>query len=122
MEDDLKGRGSQGKNTSIEESRPQCKPYRKQMTLACLASQFCTELGPAQPQLVIFIIVILGFGKMCHALITDAMLRCFVAELNKKICKNYIYSHSIQTIDTSALESSGTLILYSCRKDGGVVS
>ena len=22
------------------------------MTLACLASQFCTELGPAQPQLV----------------------------------------------------------------------
>ena len=27
------------------------KPYRK-MTLACLFSQFCTELGPALPQLV----------------------------------------------------------------------
>ena len=25
------------------------------MTLACLASQSCTELGPAQPQLVSFI-------------------------------------------------------------------
>ena len=65
------------------------------LTLAYLARKFCTELGPVQPQLVIFIIVIFGFGKMCHALITDAMLQCFVAELNKKICKNYIYSHSI---------------------------
>ena len=27
-------------------------PYWKQITLACLASQFYTELGPAQPQLV----------------------------------------------------------------------
>ena len=57
MEDNLKGRGYQGKNTSMEEyldgSRPQWKPYRNQMTLACLASQFYTELGPAQPQLVI---------------------------------------------------------------------
>ena len=56
MEDNLKGRGSQGKNTSMEEyldgSQPQWKPYRNQMTLACLASQFYTELGPAQPQLV----------------------------------------------------------------------
>ena len=56
MEDDLKGRGSQGKNTSMEEyldgSQPRWKPYRKQMTLACLASQLCAELGPAQPQLV----------------------------------------------------------------------
>ena len=56
MEDDLKRRGSQGKNTYMEEyldgSQPQWKSYRKQMKLACLASQFCTELGPAQPQLV----------------------------------------------------------------------
>ena len=61
MEDDLKGRGSQGKNTSmdeyLEESQPQWKPYRKQMTLACLPSQFHTKLGPAQPQLVIIIII-----------------------------------------------------------------
>ena len=53
MEDDLNGRQPQGKNISIEEyldvSRPQWMPYRKQMILA---SQFCTELGPAQPQLV----------------------------------------------------------------------
>ena len=50
---DLKGRRPQGRNTSMEEylngSRPQWKPYRKQLTLACLASQFCTELAPAQP-------------------------------------------------------------------------
>ena len=52
MEYDLKGRGSQGKNTSVEESRLQYTPYRKETTLACLASQFCTELGPAPPQLV----------------------------------------------------------------------
>ena len=54
MEDDLNGKG---KNTSMEEyldgSRPQWKSYRKQMTLACLTRQFCTELGPGQPQLVI---------------------------------------------------------------------
>ena len=45
MEDELNGRQSQWKTTSR-------KPYRKQMTSACLASQFRTELGPAQPQLV----------------------------------------------------------------------
>ena len=33
------------------------KPYRKQMTYTCLASQFCTELGPAQPQLVSTIVI-----------------------------------------------------------------
>ena len=53
MEDDLNGRQPKGKNISIEEyldvSRPQWMD-RKQMLLA---SQFCTELGPAQPQLVI---------------------------------------------------------------------
>ena len=61
MEENLKGRGSHGKNTSMEEyldgSRPQWKPYRNQMTFACLASQFHIELGPAQPQLVLSICV-----------------------------------------------------------------
>ena len=41
MEDDLNGRRHLGKNTSIEEylngSQPQWKPYRKPMTLVCLA-------------------------------------------------------------------------------------
>ena len=46
MEVDLNGRQPQWKTTSR-------KPYRNQMTLACLSSQFYTELGPAQPQLVI---------------------------------------------------------------------
>ena len=45
MEDDLNGRQYQWKTTSR-------KPYRKQMTSAWLASKSCTELGPAQPQLV----------------------------------------------------------------------
>ena len=61
MKDGLYGRQHQLKTTSIEDnfnveeelngSRPQWKPNRMQMTLACLASQSCTELGPAQPQL-----------------------------------------------------------------------
>ena len=66
MEDNLNGRWPQWKTTSMEEyldgSRPQWKLYRKQMTLACLASQFCTELGPAQPQLVINTVIIWGWG------------------------------------------------------------
>ena len=41
MEDNLNGRRHIGKNTSIEEylngSQPQWKPYRKLMTLVCLA-------------------------------------------------------------------------------------
>ena len=49
IEDELNGRRSQWKTTSR-------KPYLKQTTLASLASQFCTELGPAQPQLVISIV------------------------------------------------------------------
>ena len=51
---DLNGRHPQLKMTSMEDdlngSQPKWKPYR--LTLACLASQFCTDLGPAQPQLV----------------------------------------------------------------------
>ena len=46
MEDDLNGRQTQWRTTSR-------KPYRKQMTSACLASRSCTDLGPAQPQLVL---------------------------------------------------------------------
>ena len=45
MEDELNGRQPQWKTTLR-------KPYRKQMTSACIASRSCTELGPAQPQLV----------------------------------------------------------------------
>ena len=61
MEDNLNGRQPQWNTTSMEEQismednlqwkKTLKKPYRK-MTLACIASQFCTELGPAQPQLV----------------------------------------------------------------------
>ena len=35
----------------LNEKKTLEKPYRK-ITLACLVIQFCTELGPAQPQLV----------------------------------------------------------------------
>ena len=45
MEDILNGRQRQWRMTSMEDNR-------MMTTLACLASQFCTELGPAQPQLV----------------------------------------------------------------------
>ena len=54
MEDKLNGRQSQLKMTSWN-------PYRKQMTPACLASKSCTELGPAQPQLVLVYYVTLSF-------------------------------------------------------------
>ena len=59
IEDELNGRRSQWKTTSR-------KPYRKQMTSACLASQFRTELGPYQPQLVLlfFLPHIQNFGKI----------------------------------------------------------
>ena len=46
MEDDLNGEKKyQWMITLMEEDL-------RKMTLACLVSQFCTELGPAQPQLV----------------------------------------------------------------------
>ena len=47
MVDNLNGRHPQWKTTSR-------KPYRKQMTSARLASKSCSELGPAQPQLVLY--------------------------------------------------------------------
>ena len=43
MEDNLNG-----KKMSMEDNLN----LNKKMTLACLVSQFCTKLGPAQPQLV----------------------------------------------------------------------
>ena len=48
MEDDINGRRHEG-------------AYEKQMTSACLASQFSTELGPAQPQLVYYISILLYY-------------------------------------------------------------
>ena len=62
MEDDLNGRQPQWKMTTMKDDnngrQPQLKmnqgkPYRKQLTSACRASKSCTELGPAQPQLVL---------------------------------------------------------------------
>ena len=66
MEDILNGRQPKRKTTSREEvlreeylngSQPLWKPYRKQMRLAGLANQFCTELGPGWPQLVSFVVM-----------------------------------------------------------------
>ena len=37
--------------TTYQENDSERRPYMT-MTLACLASQFCTELDPAQPQLI----------------------------------------------------------------------
>ena len=76
MEDDLNGRQPQGKTTSMEDdlngkqpqgkrfsgnsilciygSQPLWKPYRKQMTLAGLASQFRNEICPAKPQPIFY--------------------------------------------------------------------
>ena len=52
MEDDIEGRTPLLKSILIlNGSQPQWKSDRKQMALVCLASQFRTELGPAQPQL-----------------------------------------------------------------------
>ena len=44
-------------------SQPLWKPFMKQMTLVGLASQFCTELGTAQPQLVFNVCQILFQGN-----------------------------------------------------------
>ena len=59
MEDNPKGTQPQGNKTSIEE----WKTCRNQMTLAC---QFCTELGPAQPQLV-YLLYLIGNLKLVPA-------------------------------------------------------
>ena len=53
MEDELNGRQPQWKTTSIEDNLIGRRHWK--MTLACLVSHLCTQLGPAQPQLVIII-------------------------------------------------------------------
>ena len=50
MEEALYGRGPQWRTTSMEDNLNGRQP------------QFCTELGPAQPQLVIVFIIIVGFS------------------------------------------------------------
>ena len=70
MEDNLSGRLPQWKTTSLEDYLKEIQPQWKmtsmkkdnlnlnarkpewKTTSICLACQFCTELGPAQPQLV----------------------------------------------------------------------
>ena len=59
QEDGLTERRNHRNLTSLEADITKIRPYKKtgrrpnwKMTLACLASQSCTELGPAQPQLV----------------------------------------------------------------------
>ena len=54
-EEDLNGgesqfRRTQWKMTTYQENDSGRRPYTT-ITLGCLASQFCTDLGPAQPQL-----------------------------------------------------------------------
>jgi len=52
--------------TSYQENELKRRPYTT-MTLAYLASQFCTELGPAQPQLSDLFMAnhffVLGYGR-----------------------------------------------------------
>ena len=55
MEDDLKGRQPQRKKRLMEDDINGRQPQWKMTTLACLSIQFCSELGPAQPQLFIHI-------------------------------------------------------------------
>ena len=53
MEDHLNRRQPQWKTTSMKDHINGRQPQWKMTTLACLASQFRSELGPAQPQLVL---------------------------------------------------------------------
>ena len=55
MEDNLNGRQTIWRTTSMEDDINGRQPQWKMTTLACLTSQFCSELGPAQPQLVQYI-------------------------------------------------------------------
>ena len=58
MEDNLNGKQYQWKTTSMEDEINVRQPQWKITTLACLASQFYSELGPAQPQLVLYYILL----------------------------------------------------------------
>ena len=60
------------------------------MTLACLASQSRTELGPAQPQLVILLFTFTQFRVSFKILIVSftfitAQLECHIQSDNKNI-------------------------------------
>ena len=52
MEDNVSGKQHQWKTNSMEYEINVRQPQSKMTTLVCLASQFCSEFGPAQPQLV----------------------------------------------------------------------
>ena len=54
MEDNLNGRQPQWRTISMEDNLNGRQPQWKMTTLACLTSQFCSELGPSQPQLIIY--------------------------------------------------------------------
>ena len=54
MKDHINGRQPRWKTTAMEDEINVRQPQWKMTTLAYLASQFCSELGPAQPQLVLF--------------------------------------------------------------------
>ena len=97
MEDDLNGRQSQWKMTSR-------KPYRKQMTPACLASKSFTELGPAQPQLVflfnqksvmtVLYVLCVSFDSNCICII----LRLQMFLINRPVMTLLKYRKSLQKI------------------------
>ena len=66
------------------------------MTLACLASQSCTELGPAQPQLVIHSVIyvdkILSYevpGGDCAHNVVGNIGQFLVVECRLEGAKNY---------------------------------
>ena len=89
------------------------------MTLACLASQSCTELGPAQPQLVLSIIIVL----------TVVVFKPFIVEtnLNIQICfkidfqaseslaRGFSYGHTLFCLEPPSLINSPHKILPPCR-------
>ena len=52
MEDKLNGKKPQWTMTSLEDEMNGRQPQKKMTILACLVSQFCSKLGPAQPQIV----------------------------------------------------------------------
>ena len=55
MEDNLNGRQPIWRTTSMEDDINGGQPQWKMTTLACLTSQYCSELGPAQPHLFLVI-------------------------------------------------------------------
>ena len=120
MKEDLNGRQTQWKTTSMEDNlngrqsqwnTTSRKRYRKQMLSACLASKSCTELGPAQPKLVLFIIHLphyiftsqgyAGLGKSWHAYVEQKykgrgdFLKALIQEFSENELPNLFYIFSI---------------------------